>query len=151
MDEDLFDKIEVGDELEPVVREIDQDRINRYSEASGDYNPIHVDPEFAQKTRFGGTIAHGMLGLAFISQMMTNQFEYAWIDGGEMEVEFLAPVRPGDSITTRGKVIEKSEADRSITCEVYCENQAAKKVIAGQARISFLPGVAGSCAEHLGA
>jgi 3-hydroxybutyryl-CoA dehydratase len=138
MNQDLFDKITVGDDLAPVVREIDQDKINRYSEASGDYNPLHVDPEFARTTRFGGTIAQGMLSLAFISQMMTHQFEYAWIDGGEMEIKFLAPVRPGDSITTRGKVIEKNKDERSITCEVFCENQEAHKVLAGKARIGFL-------------
>lgn len=141
MSESLFDRINVGDDLKPIGKEIDQDTINRYSEASGDYNPLHVDPEFARKTRFGGTIAQGMLSLAFISQMMTDQFGHAWINGGELEVSFLAPVRPGDSITARGKVIEKNEVEKFIACEVFCENQEASKVIAGKARIGFLSGV----------
>lgn len=137
MNNRLFDNTNVGDDLGPVVRDIDQDKINQYSEASGDYNPIHINPVFAQKTRFGGTIAHGMLTLAFISQMMADQFAYAWIDGGEMEIKFLAPVRPGDSITAKGRVIEKNTQEKSITCEVFCDNQKRQKVLAGKVRIVF--------------
>lgn len=132
-----FEDIKVGDELTPVVKEITQEKINKYAEASQDFNPLHVDPEFAKKTMFGGTIAHGLLSLAYISQMMTNWVSKAWISGGELEVTFLAPVRPGDTITSKGRVIEKDEERRVVVCEVYCENQKGEKVVAGKTRVNF--------------
>jgi len=60
----------VSAEVRPVVRVVTQQRIDAYADASGDHNPIHVDPEFARATPFGGTIAHGMLVLALIGEMM---------------------------------------------------------------------------------
>ncbi len=58
--------LNVGTELTPVVVEITQDKIDRYAHAGGDGNPLHTDPEFAAKTHFGGTVAHGMLVLAYL-------------------------------------------------------------------------------------
>ena len=61
-----------GGEVPAVVRSITQEKIQRYAEASGDFNPIHVDEEYARRSPFGGTIAHGMLALAYISSMITD-------------------------------------------------------------------------------
>ncbi len=70
--------MDVGAELTPVVKKITQEKINRYAEAGGDGNPLHTDPEFAARTMFGGTIAHGMLVLAYLSEMLTAAFGPAW-------------------------------------------------------------------------
>ena len=59
-----------GPELAPLVKIITQPQLDLYCQASGDHNPLHWDAEFAAGTRFGGVIAHGMLTLAFISEMM---------------------------------------------------------------------------------
>src|SRR5947208_15027974 len=59
----------VGDVLPSVTKTITQAKINRYAEASGDHNPLHLDPAFAATTLFGGTIAHGRLVLAYVSEM----------------------------------------------------------------------------------
>ncbi len=58
--------------------------------ASGDFNPIHVDESFAAQTPFGGTIAHGMLILAYVSEMMTLAFGQSWLSGGKLSVKFKA-------------------------------------------------------------
>ncbi len=55
-----------GDNLPSVVKTITQTQLNRYAEASGDQNPLHLDAEFAASTQFGGIIAHGMLTLALL-------------------------------------------------------------------------------------
>ena len=73
---------DVGAQLAPVVKEITQEKINRYALSGGDGNPLHTDPEFAARTMFGGTIAHGMLILAYLSEMMTAAFGQAWLSGG---------------------------------------------------------------------
>jgi len=70
----MFTEIQEGKALNPVVKYITQEKINLYAEASGDFNPIHIDESFAAKTPLGGTIAHGMLNLAYVSEMMTSAF-----------------------------------------------------------------------------
>ena len=64
-------ELKTGTKLSELKRVVRQDRINAYAEASGDHNPIHIDPEFAAKTPLGGTVAHGMLILAYLSEFMT--------------------------------------------------------------------------------
>jgi 3-hydroxybutyryl-CoA dehydratase len=128
-------QIRVKDTLPVVERKITQEKIDLYAEASGDFNPLHVDPEFAKETMFGGTIAHGMLTLAYISQVMEAFHREGWINGGEMEINFLAPVRPGDTIRCTGEVSEVGE-DR-IRCSVECRNHRGETVAAGNASVSI--------------
>ena len=130
-----YDALKEGDALSPVSKNVTQEKVNQYAEASGDFNPLHIDPEFAKTTFYGGTIAHGLLSLAYISEMMTKAFAKGWLAGGKMTVSFLAPVRPGDTITARGVVKKKREEEgqRVVVCEVYCENQKGEKVISGEA------------------
>ena len=59
-----------GDAIPTVERLITQDGIERYAEASGDFNPIHVDPDFAAKSQFGRTIAHGMMVAATLNRTL---------------------------------------------------------------------------------
>ena len=130
-----YDQLKVGDEIPPVVKNVTQDKINRYADASGDHNPLHIDPEFAKTTMYGGTIAHGMLTLAYVSEMMTRAFGRGWLAGGKLEINFLAPVRPGDTVTAKGKVTEKTDeaGQRTVLCDVWVENPKGDKVIAGWA------------------
>ena len=90
-------------EVPPLSRRVTQEGIWRYAEASGDYNPIHVDEEYARATPFGGTIAHGMLVLACLSEMMAAAFGHDWLAGGRLKVRFRAPARPGDALTARAE------------------------------------------------
>jgi 3-hydroxybutyryl-CoA dehydratase len=124
-----------GDKLPTVVREITQEKIDLYAEASGDFNPLHIDPEFAKDTIFGGTIAHGMLTLAYISQVMSEFYRDGWINGGQMEINFLAPVRPKDKITCTGEVVEVWE--NCVKCSVSCKNQRGETVVAGNASVKI--------------
>lgn len=127
---------EIGDEVTPIVREITQEKINGWAKVSGDYNPLHVDPEFAKKNGpFGGTIAHGPMSIAFLSDMMTRWLGPGWASGGHLEVIFLAPIRPGDTVTAKGKVVDRQTQDGNdrVVCQVFCENQRGEKVIVGKA------------------
>lgn len=130
-----FDALKEGDELPPVRKEVTQEKINQYAEASQDFNPLHTDLEFAKTTPFGGTVAHGLLSLAYISEMMTRSFARGWLAGGKLTVSFLAPVRPGDIVTARGVVKGKREEEgrRVVVCEVFCETQKGERVVSGEA------------------
>jgi 3-hydroxybutyryl-CoA dehydratase len=128
-------EIHQGMALSSVVRHITQEKINLYAEASGDFNPIHIDESFASRTPLGGTIAHGMLILAYISEMMTQTFDTGWVSRGKLSVRFKAPARPGDTITVSGKVdsLEKRDGVLYVTCSVECGNQKGDIIVSGEA------------------
>ena len=69
-----------GDTLQTVSKTVAQENINTYAEASGDHNPIHLDPDFAASTYFGRIVAHGMFVLAYISEMMSLDFGRNWLE-----------------------------------------------------------------------
>ena len=100
----MLTEIQEGKVLNPVVKHITQEKINLYAEASGDFNPIHVDESFAAKTPVGGTIAHGMLSLAYVSEMMASTFGQSWLSGGKLQARFREPARPGDTLTISSKI-----------------------------------------------
>ena len=131
--------IRQGDSLPSVVKHITQREINQYAEASGDFNPIHVDEAFAAQTPLGGTIAHGMLILAYMSEMMTEAFGNNWLEGGKLSVRFKAPARPQDTITTSGKIdsIENKEGVTYINCSLESCNQKGETVISGGAVVKL--------------
>ena len=116
---------------------MDQARIERYAEASGDFNPIHVDRDFAETTQFGGTIAHGMMVAAMISEMMTAAFGERWASTGKMKIRFRAPVKPGQRVTARGnvrRVVEDGDGTR-IVCAVSVVSEDGQTAIAGTAEV----------------
>jgi acyl dehydratase len=129
--------IKEGSNLPSLKKAITQERIVRYAEASSDFNPIHVDETFAQQTELGGTIAHGMLIMSFMSQMMTVAFGLSWLRGGKLDVRFRTPARPGDTVTVRGgiRAIERRGQSTVIDCDVVCENQNGEPVITGVANV----------------
>lgn len=125
--------IKPGSELPPVRKSITQEMINRWAEVSGDFNPLHVDPGFAEKSRFGGTIAHGHLSLAFLCEMMSRYFGKKWVCGGKLrQVKFTAPVRPGYEMSVKGVV---QDVAGKIVCDVWLENQEGEKCIVGRAEV----------------
>jgi len=128
-----------GKTLPALVKNITQEKINLYAEASGDFNPIHIDESFANQTPLGGTIAHGMLILAYVSELMTQEFGINWISGGNLSIRFKAPARPGDTVTVSG-VIDKVTYETGITnisCNLTCSNQKDEIIVTGGATIKL--------------
>src|SRR3989304_10296353 len=99
--------VTVGDELPPLVKgPIQQIQLTRYAGASGDFNPIHQDDEFAKAAGMGGVFAHGMLSMGFAAQALTD-----WAGAGtvrKLGVRFAALVRLGDVVTCRGRGLARS-------------------------------------------
>ena len=116
--------------------QLSQDMLNRYADASGDHNPIHTDEAFAKTTQMGGTIAHGMLVLSSISQMMTAAFGERWVTSGTLEVRFRAPARPADKVTARAKPVDGAAEGRQ-RYSVECLNQNDELLIAGTAEVGL--------------
>jgi 3-hydroxybutyryl-CoA dehydratase len=125
----------VGDALPAVRHLITQEQLLRYAHTSGDHNPLHLDPDFAAKTQFGGTIAHGMLILAFASEMMTEAFGREWVESGRLKIRFRAPARPGDEVTSSGTVIKLDGSH--VTCEIECRNSRGEVLLSGEAGVNL--------------
>ena len=123
--------------LPELVRSVTQDQINRYAKVSGDYNPVHLDAEFASHSTFGRIVVHGMLVLAFISEMLTKEFGRDWLDSGRLKVRFRAPVYPGDQVVTFGEVkaITNDEGGNRVNCTVGCRKVDGEDVITGEASL----------------
>jgi 3-hydroxybutyryl-CoA dehydratase len=131
----IFEEIKQNEKIPEISKQMTQEKINKWADAVQDYNPLHVDPEYAKKTKFKSTIAHGPLVISYISEMMSNWLGVGWIEGGRLlDIKFRAPVKPGDKITIRGEVKGKRivEDEKIVECEVYIENQEGIKVIEGR-------------------
>ena len=133
--------INKGDVYTLPAKNVTQEMISRYADAAEDHNPLHVDPEFAKTTRYGGTIAHGMLSLAFIQELMVRTFGKDWIESGVIEVSFREPVRPGESVTAEAKVmkvvpVQEEENKLQVRMQVLCFNDKMEKVIKGTTEVT---------------
>src|SRR5216683_2452891 len=134
----------IGQQLTPLVKPaITQEQLRRYSEASGDYNPIHLDEQAAQQVGLDGVIAHGMLSMAFLGQFVNRQI--ADIPGARMEhlkVRFLNMVRLNDTLTCQGVVKAQKTIDdfsQTVAIECWVQNQNGDKVTTGEA-VVIIPG-----------
>ena len=132
-------EIQEGKVFDPLVKHITQQNINLYAEASGDFNPIHIDESFAAKTPLGGTIAHGMLSLAYVSEMMTSTFGQNWLSEGKLRAKFKEPARPGDTLTINGRVIclEQKDDVSYANCNFECLNQKGEMIVTGETTVKF--------------
>jgi acyl dehydratase len=105
----------VGKDLEPSPwLEITQERVNQFADATSDHQFIHIDPEEAAKTPFGGPIAHGFLSLSLLSYLneqsaIVPENLAIVINYGSDKVRYLMPVRVGKRIRSHQKVLEVTE------------------------------------------
>ncbi|MEW5947438.1 MAG: MaoC/PaaZ C-terminal domain-containing protein [bacterium] len=97
-----------------------------YAGASGDFNPIHIDPEFGKMVGLGGNILQGLCTMGFVAKMHTDWAQ----DPGRLKrlkVRFSKPVLPNDTVVVKGTVKEKGGG--ALRCEVWAENQKGEAVI----------------------
>ena len=123
-----------GDELAPLVKPpVTRLQLVKYAGASGDFNPIHWDPERGKEMGLDGVIAHGMLSMGFLGEFA------AGVAGPEnvrrLKVRFAGMVRPGDRLTCRGTV-RTADGGRALL-DVWAENQDGQKVTTGEAEVEI--------------
>jgi 3-hydroxybutyryl-CoA dehydratase len=130
-------EVKEGVTLGPLLKQVSQKTINLYAEASGDLNPIHIDEAFAAQTPFKGTIAHGMLSLAYVSELMTSAFGESWLSGGKLRAKFKESARPGDTVTISGKIdcLEERDGVSYADCSFECRNQGGEAIVVGEATV----------------
>jgi 3-hydroxybutyryl-CoA dehydratase len=132
-DKRRYEDIKVG-ERATASKTITEADISTFAALSGDLNPIHVDEEYAKRTRWQGRIAHGMLVAGLVTQTLSAI-------GGEgavhvsQEVSFAAPVRIGDTVTVVSEVTGKIEEKRRLLVGSTWTNQDGTIVIAGRGEL----------------
>lgn len=102
-----------------LTRTVTQERIAAYARASGDYNPVHLDAEFAATTRFGGIVAHGMMLFGYMSDALSQEYGMPWAATGRMRARFRAPARPGDVVEVALQERARHPRDDG-TIDVHC-------------------------------
>ncbi|MBI4201684.1 MAG: MaoC family dehydratase [Chloroflexi bacterium] len=126
-----------GQELPCLHKYVSLEQIAQYAHASGDLNPIHLDEAFAAQSSFGRVVAHGMLGLAFVSEMLAQAFGRAWLESGRLRVRFRAPAYPGDDLLTYGSVtkVTTENSNRLVTCIVGLRKADGQEVLTGESLV----------------
>ncbi len=131
-----FDNLNPGDDIPPIDKQITQEIIDRWADTVEDFNPLHIDIEYAKTTKFQSTIAPGPLIVSYVSEMMNDWLGTGWIEGGKLlNIKFVAPVKPGDRICIGGRIKEKKlrKGKKILECDVFVQNQTGVKVVVGLA------------------
>lgn len=127
-----------GEAIPELIKRVTQEQINAYADVSGDHNPIHLNPEAARAVGLDGTIAHGMLDMAFLAQMLTDwltasQERHGWVR--RLKARFQAMVRPGDAVICHG--VQTAHDGETHRLEVWMDNEDGQRVITGDADVTF--------------
>jgi acyl dehydratase len=130
--------IKIGDSFSKE-RLVTDELVRAFAEVSGDYNPIHLDEEFAKTTRFGRRIAHGMLSGAFISAVLGYEFGERKIVYLSQTLKFTAPVYIGDTVTTTATITNIRDDKQIVTMETVCTKQDGEIVVKGECAVMVLP------------
>jgi 3-hydroxybutyryl-CoA dehydratase len=132
MKELAYDDIKVGDSAS-FSKTITESDIVNYAGLTGDFNPVHINAEFAKESMFKERIAHGMLVSGFISAVLGAQLPGPNTIYLGQELAFKAPVKIGDTVTAEATVTEKRDDKRIIKLKTTVTNQRGEIVVDGAA------------------
>lgn len=121
-----------------VSKKITDKLIREFAELSGDFNPIHLDEEFAKKTQFGKRIGHGMLTASFISALLGYELSVRKVVYLGQTLNFKHPAFIGDTVTATGTIIKIREDKPIVTIETICRNQDDVVLLEGEAVLMLL-------------
>ena len=130
MKELVFADIKVGDTAS-FTKTVTEADIMNFAEVSGDFNPVHVDAEFASQSMFKERIAHGMLSASYISALLGNQLPGPNTLYLGQTLNFKNPVKIGDTVTATVTVTEKRDDKRILKLDTTVTNQRGDVVIDG--------------------
>jgi 3-hydroxybutyryl-CoA dehydratase len=130
-----IDQLQLGDSAQFAKTITDADLV-LFAGVTGDLNPAHINEEYAKNTFFKTRIAHGILQAGFISAVIGMQLPGPGTIYIRQELNFLAPVRIGDTVTARAEVADINREKNRITLKTTCTNQNNEVVLDGQALVS---------------
>ncbi len=129
-----FESLKVGDSAIDS-RKITTKTIYDFARITGDFNPVHLNEEFASQSYFQGTIAHGMLVASLVSSVLGNKLPGPGAIYHSQTLKFIAPVRPGDEIIATVTVKDLNKMRGYIALETVVNNQKKQIVLEGEAKL----------------
>ena len=131
--------LKVGDRAQ-FEKTVTSEDVRAFGEVTGDTNPLHRDPEYASRTRFGECIAHGMLSAGYISAVLgTRLAPDCTVVYLSQSLRFLRPVKIGDTVRAVAEVKAIDEEKRIVTVGTDCFNQGGEPVVKGEAVVLLDP------------
>jgi 3-hydroxybutyryl-CoA dehydratase len=122
-------------ECASLSKTITETDVTLYAGITGDFNPVHIDAEYAKTTRFGARIAHGMLTTGLISAVLGMKLPGPGAIYLGQELKFLKPVYIGDTITARVEVLEFHAEKKILVAKTECLNHRGEIVLTGTAKL----------------
>ena len=132
-----FESFRVG-EVAVVEHVVSESDVDRFSELTGDMNPLHIDDDFARSIGAGGRVAHGMLTMGYVSSVIGTRLPGPGALWFSQAFKFKAPVRIGDRIRVEVSVRHVSKATRALVLDVRVTNQRDQVVVDGEAQVHLL-------------
>ena len=132
-----YDLIKVGDK-EELFHVITQNDIEKFIDLSGDNNKIHSDKDFASNTSFKKPVAHGMIGVSFISTIIGMKLPGDGALWYSQNIDFVSPVRVGDRLKILAQVIKKIDRDKTLVISTNIYNQHKQIVTKGTAKVKLV-------------
>ncbi len=130
-----IDQLKIGDS-DRFTKTITEADVSLFAGVTGDFNPAHIDEEYASKTFFKRRIAHGILQAGFISAVIAMKLPGPGTIYIRQVLNFLAPVYIGDTISA-SVVVEHIDSEKNrVTLKTSCLNQDGKAVLEGEALVS---------------
>jgi acyl dehydratase len=126
----------VGDELPPLTKSLDRSELVKYAAGSGDFNPLHFDPEFPQAREIGDNIVHGRLKYASLGQLVSDWLGHqGWIR--RISAQYRGMDRRGAPFTCRGRVSALTEQGglRVVDIELWTESAEGQRTTTGSAEV----------------
>ncbi len=122
---------------EKLEKLITENMVSNYANVSGDFNPIHLDDEYAKNTEFKNKIVHGMLLISNINEIMYLNFDDNWNEKGSLKIKFRSPLFVNSKLITNLKIkkIDKNNDGTLYTCEVMCNDVDGNILISGIASV----------------
>ena len=115
-----------------LTKTVTESDVTTFADLIGDHNPIHTDEEYARQSRFGRRVAHGVFAGGLISAVLGNKLPGPGSIYLSQQLEFLAPVFIGDTITAVVEVVSWRPEKRIITFKTDAYNQEEERVVTGQ-------------------
>ena len=134
----MADRLTVG-LTAALTRTVSADDVDAFGRATGDTNPAHFDEEFAQRCRFRGRVAHGILVAGHVSAVLGTVLPGRGTIYLNQTLSFRAPVYVGDTITTTATIVHIREDKPIVTLRTTCTNQDGTLVIEGEAVVLAPP------------
>ena len=128
-----FEQIKIGQTVK-FTEKITLTRMDDFAKLSGDYNPLHMDGNYAAKTRFGKQVCHGMLLASFFSKLVGMYMPGKNTLYFSQTLNFQAPCYVGDEITIQGEVTDKSDSIKMITIKTLIYNSKGVCLVDGVAK-----------------